>query len=404
MSLNNKIFLSFEKLKIYCEKEGYMGYDPYDGLNSKVFNKLGFLSRIKIIKLVWIQIFKRSPINFRNLFGILPEYNPKALGLFLSSYCLTYKRDPSQNNLDKINFFIDKIISCKSEGYSGACWGYNFDWQSRAFFQPKNTPTIVVSSFIANSLIDAYEIKKDDKLLKIAKSTCDFILNDLNRYSENDKNQAFPYSPLDKSIVFNASLLGVRLLSRVYSLTRERSLIIEAKKAVNYVCNNQNIDGSWSYGTYSFHQWIDNFHTGYNLECIADYMKYSGDRDYEYNLEKGFQYYINTFFTKKGIAKYYSNKIYPIDIHSIAQLIITLDKLNKMNKYKPLVNKVLSWSIDNMQEKKGFFYYQKKRFFTIRIPYMRWSQAWMLLSLNTYLKYYLPEYTKLQNENMVRSF
>ena len=31
---------SFIKLKHYCEKEGYKGWDPYDGLNSRVFQAL----------------------------------------------------------------------------------------------------------------------------------------------------------------------------------------------------------------------------------------------------------------------------------------------------------------------------------------------------------------------------
>ena len=26
------------KLKKYCEKENFKGWDPYDGLNSKIFN------------------------------------------------------------------------------------------------------------------------------------------------------------------------------------------------------------------------------------------------------------------------------------------------------------------------------------------------------------------------------
>ena len=34
---------SFKKLKLYCEAEGFKGWDPYDGLNSKVFQALPWL-------------------------------------------------------------------------------------------------------------------------------------------------------------------------------------------------------------------------------------------------------------------------------------------------------------------------------------------------------------------------
>ena len=382
---------SFKSLAVYCEGQQFKGYDPYDGLNSKFFQSLPLIRENRIIRLAWIQLFKRSPLNLRKLAGIKKDYNPKALGLFLSGYCTLYKHDNKPMHLEKIMFFLEKIENCRTQGYSGACWGYNFDWQSRAFFQPKFMPTIVASSFIANALLDAYEITKDEKLLLTARSTCDFILKDLNRTSDASGNFAFSYSPLDNSVVFNASLLGARLLARVFSYTEEPNLITESKKAVAYCCNYQKEDGSWSYGTLPFHQWIDNFHTGYNLECISDYMKYSRDISYSDVLNKGIKYYLETFFTDKGVPKYYNNSVYPIDIHAPAQLIITLQKVGKLDTYRELTEKVLNWTIDNMQSNEGFFRYQINKYVTSKIPYMRWSQAWMFISLSIYLNHFMPK-------------
>jgi rhamnogalacturonyl hydrolase YesR len=171
----------------------------------------------------------------------------------------------------------------------------------------------------------------------------------------------------------------------VYSFTGEKELIAEAKKPVVFCCNFQRSDGSWGYGTLPFHQWVDNFHTGYNLECISDYMKFSGDNEYEEQVDKGFKYYINTFFTDTGIPMYYNNSIYPIDIHAPAQLVITLTKLNKFSEHKKLLDKVLRWTIDNMQSDEGYFYYQINKHFSSHIPYIRWAQAWMFYALATYL-------------------
>ncbi len=384
--MNTEFIEPLNRLRIYCEAEKFKGYDPYDGLNSNFFQAIPVLSKKRLVKLAWIQFFKRSPLNLRSLTGIKKEYNPKAMGLFLSSYCRLYEAEAKQEYFDKMDFFIEKINSSVSKGYSGACWGYNFDWQARAFFQPKGTPTVVASVFIANALLDAYEITKHDALLKTARSTCDFILKDLNRTYDDKNNFAFSYSPLDKSVVFNASLLGSRLLSRVYSFTNEKELVEAAKRSVAYCCHYQRPDGSWGYGTLPFHQWVDNFHTGYNLECISDYMKFSGDNVYLNNVNQGFGYYINTFFTKEGIPKYYNNSIYPIDVHAPAQLVITLAKLNRFYEHKDILDKVLSWTIKNMQSDKGFFYYQVNKYFSSKIPYMRWAQAWMFYALSTYLK------------------
>jgi hypothetical protein len=383
--MDNLFQESFNKLVGYCEKEEFKGYDPYDGLTSSFFQSLTFLSRHHLPRLIWIQIFKRSPINLRPMVGIKKSHNPKGLSLFLSGYCTLYKSDSKKEYLDKIHFFINKINEKAIPGFSGACWGYNFDWEATVFSQPINTPTIVVSSFIANSLLDAYEILRDEKLLMTARSTCDFILKDLNRSYENNGNYAFSYSQLDKSIIFNASLLGCRLLSRVYSFTGEGNLINEAKKVVNYCCDSQREDGSWTYGKEYFQQWVDNFHTGFNLECISDYMKLTGDYSFKKNLQNGFDYYIKTFFTNEGIPKYYNNSTYPIDIHSPAQLVITLSKLDKFQEKRKLIDKVLMWTINNMQSRKGFFYYQINKCFSSKIPYMRWSQAWMFYALSMYL-------------------
>ena len=172
----------------------------------------------------WIQLLKRSPINLRKLLLVPKDYNPKGLGLFLSSYCKLYNINKDSQSLSKIHLLTERIIGLISDGYSGACWGYNFDWQARAFFQPKYMPTVVVTSYVANAILDAFDITGDKNLLEIAKSSCDFVLKDLNRSYDEYGNYAYSYSPVDESVVFNASLLGSRLLSRVYSYTKERYL------------------------------------------------------------------------------------------------------------------------------------------------------------------------------------
>ncbi len=383
--MSDKIADSLSRLTAWCEREAYKGYDPYDGLNSTLFNSIPVLSKNKFFRLAWIQTFKRSPLNFRPLTGVKKEYNPKALGLFLSGYCKLYLQKPEKNYLEKIHFFTELLSELQNRRWSGSCWGYNFDWQARAFFQPKNTPTVVASTFIGSALLDAYEITGNENLVKIARSACDFIMKDLNRTIDETGNFAFSYSPLDRSVVYNASLLGSRLLARVYSITGEDELISAAKKSVTFCCGHQNADGSWSYGLLPFHRWIDNFHTGYNLECISDYMKYSGDNSFIQSMERGFQYYMGNFFTEEGIPRYYNNSLYPVDIHCSAQLVITLSKLDQFERFRPVAERVINWTIDKMQSNNGYFYYQINRYFSSRIPYMRWAQAWMFYALSTYL-------------------
>ena len=375
---------SFLSLKAFCEEKEFAGWDPYDGLNSRVFQALPGLPGSRWARLAWIQLFKRSPVNLRRIAVVPEEHNAKGLGLFLTGYCHLYRTEPRAEYREKILFLADTILAIASQGYAGACWGYNFDWQARAFFQPKRTPTVVATSFVADALLTAGDTLNESRWLEAAFSSARFVLTDLNRTYDEKGNFSFSYSPLDKTQVFNASLLGARLLARVSSYTGEQLLRDEARKAVQYVCDRQRPDGAWEYGTLPYHRWVDSFHTGFNLECIYEYRKFTGDGSFEAAMEKGFSYYVRHFFTAEGVPKYYDNKTFPIDIHSPAQLIATLFKMDRLTEHRDLAEKVLDWTIREMQAPRGYFFYQRRRFLNSRINYMRWAQAWMFYAFTYY--------------------
>ena len=379
---------SFNKLHDYVLSQEFKGWDPYDGLNSTIFRASG-LDKIPIARLAWIQFFKRSPMNLRRALMVPKGYNPKGLGLFLSCYSKALLHNQWEDDNEKlqfedcIDFLAKKLIDTKTQGYSGACWGYNFDWQARGgLFFPAGTPTVVATTYAAYGLFDAYEATGKEEYLNIALDAVKFVTHDLNRDYRRDDTFLFSYSVRKgNNTVYNASLLGSKLLSRAYHYSSDEATLDLAKKSVLAVVDAQHEDGSWVYGELGIQNWIDSFHTGFNLECIADYMKYSGDRTVEGSLQKGFKFYIENFFTEEGVPKYFNDKVYPIDIHCPAQFIVTLSSMDQLENYRDLVNSVLAWTIQNMQDPKGYFYYQVKPMWKTRIPYMRWSQAWMAHSL-----------------------
>lgn len=392
--MKSKIESSFLKLKSYCEAENFKGWDPYDGLNSKIFNALPF-KHWDLARLAWIQGFKRSPINFRKILMVPKEHNAKGIALFLSGYCNIYdlalkgKTDfgNKEDLLSKINELANLLNELKNTNFSGACWGYNFPWQARRLFLfPKDTPTVVATAFCVEALFKAYDITKNEYYKSLALSAADFIINDLNKTSHNS-GFLFSYSPYNgNNTVYNASLLGAKTLSLCYKYSEKYIYKKTASIVVKAVCEGQNKDGSWVYGMLPIQSWIDSFHTGYNLDAISTYQNCTGDNQFNSNLKKGFSYYVTNFFETNGTPKYYNNKTYPIDIHCPAQLFVTLSKLDEFKMHKDLAYKVIIWSIKNMQSKKGFFYYQLKKRWSSKIPYMRWSSAFMFNSMTFYFK------------------
>ncbi|MBR0023928.1 MAG: delta-aminolevulinic acid dehydratase [Muribaculaceae bacterium] len=396
--MNKLLIKSLIALKDYCEKEQFKGWDPYDGLNSKVFMSLPGLKNNSFYRLAVIQLFKRSPINLRKIALVSKEYNAKGVGLFLQGYCNLHEAVMGRPELagtfgeaqeieKQIDALAKLLISLRSQGdYHGACWGYNFDWQNRTgFIFPKFTPTVVATTFCATALISAYEITKNQEFLDVALSSAQFVITDLNRTECNDAF-LFSYSPLKgHETVYNASLLGSKLLSWCYKYTSNEEYRTLARESVLACCHGQQENGAWVYGMLPVQQWVDSFHTGYNLEALKEYEYLTGDDTFHHCLDKGFDYYIKNFFEQDGSPRYYDNKKYPIDIHCPAQLFVTLAKMNKFQEYKLISEKVLKWTVDNMQSSNGYFYYQLKKGINSKISYMRWSNAFMFYALTYYL-------------------
>jgi hypothetical protein len=221
----------------------------------------------------------------------------------------------------------------------------------------------------------------------MALSAGKFIIKGLN-ISEGNKGICFSYTPLDRAQVHNANLLGAAYLARLYSVSRDTEFLDHALSATRFSIDRQASDGSWPYGETRTQKWIDNFHTGYNLVALHKISQYAKIDEFEDNLHRGYQFYKKNFFVDGSLVKYYHDRLYPVDIHSIAQSIITLMELNKLDRSsRDIAFSVCNWGINNMRSKEGFFYYQKKRYCKNRISYMRWSQAWMLLALATFLGY-----------------
>ncbi|MBL0340953.1 MAG: hypothetical protein IPP71_08500 [Bacteroidetes bacterium] len=184
-------------------------------------------------------------------------------------------------------------------------------------------PTIVATGIITNALFLYHQFSGNTKSLDLCKSACEFILHDINQTIDPDGSVCFSYSPFDKIRVFNASMKGVRALSQVYSVTQKSELAETALKGVRFVMKQQKPNGSWNYAEGKNGAWVDNYHTGYVLDCLNDYMKNTGDYSWQSNQQKGFDYYSNTFFQEGEIPKFFNNATYPIDCTAGGQSLLT---------------------------------------------------------------------------------
>src|SRR5262249_48788821 len=133
---------------------------------------------------------------------------------------------------------------------------------------------IVWTSLIGHAYIDAFEATQDDWFLRVAESACRWIL-ELPR-EKTDRGECISYLSHVQSSIHNANMLGAGLLARAAQHTGDQECRRVARAGMEYSCTRQRSDGSWWYAEEAKYHWIDNFHTGYNLDSLHDYLEATG--------------------------------------------------------------------------------------------------------------------------------
>ena len=100
-------------LKSFIDND-FSGHDPFDSLNSKIFN-LTPLKYSKIAKLIFTQLGKRSPINLRNLLLVPKSRNAKGVALIILGLIENFKISNDDYYLDQAKTLVDWLILNKCE-------------------------------------------------------------------------------------------------------------------------------------------------------------------------------------------------------------------------------------------------------------------------------------------------
>jgi len=373
----------------YARREKYMGYGKHDALNSPLVKTLTFNQ--KWLRVLAIQAVMRSPINIRPLLNVKKYRNPKGISLFARSFLNLYKIHNNDEYLNEASALLRWLDKIHVKDRSGPCWGYFWDWQDLGFFAPFGSPNCVVTTFVGQALLDGYEITGNERWLQLTVNSIDFIRHDLKVLYEDKKMKCVSYVPDENvtMIVMDVSALAGALIARVSHATQNKALADEACKLINYVIDKQTTEGAWYYthppGASPVK--IDNYHTGFILDAILDYQRFSGDDRFHSAYNHGLEFYLRNLFLDNGAPKWQSDKIYPFDIHGAATGIATFSRAAYYEnpKYINAAFRIASWAITNMQSPLGFFYYQKFKHWTTKFTEMRWCNAWMAYGLSNLL-------------------
>jgi len=372
-----RLSATIESLGAWVEEHEYRGYEPFDGLSSWL-RPLAF-GRALPLRLLQ-QFVRQSPFNVRPLVGVRPQESTKGRGYMAWGYLALYQMDPRPAYLDKAVACLEWLDRHKVARFARHSWSNHFDFASRGGTYTPNDPIIVWTSLIGHAYIEAFEATGKKWFLEVATSACDWIM-DLPR-ERTSRGDCLSYLADRQVSIHNANMLGAGLLARAAKHGGNQDYARVARSAMQFSCVRQQADGSWWYAEDEKFRWIDNFHTGYNLDSLKYYIDATGDDEFRPNLRKGLQFFTRNFFEDDGCPKYYDNRTYPVDIQCAAQAIDTLATFGpETDECLALADKVAAWTVDNMRDPGGYFYYRKYPFVTAKTPMLHWGQATMFKAL-----------------------
>jgi rhamnogalacturonyl hydrolase YesR len=362
---------SLKQLEAWIERHGYEAYEPFDGLSSPL-RRLTFGSLF--VDRLLMQAVRQSPINLRPLVGIRPLPSTKGRGYMAAGYLTMLRVTGDAEYCRKAVACLDWLAAHTSPKFRENSWANHFDFASRGGRYSKDESIIVWTALIGQAFVDAFEALNEPRFLVVAESACRWILA-LPR-ERTESGTCLSYHALDQSSIHNANMLGGAFLARCWRHTKKVQYLEAAAEAMRYSCSRQRPDGSWWYAEAPKYHWIDNFHTGYNLDSLKCYIESTGDETFRGHMLRGLRFYTEHFFREDGCPRYYHNRTQPIDSQCAAQSFETLSNFEEVDRScLPLAERVTRWTISNMQDRDGHFYYRKYPLLTAKAPMLHWAQA-----------------------------
>jgi uncharacterized protein YyaL (SSP411 family) len=356
-------------MRAWGEARDWEGFDPYDGLNTPFAPVLTFGRPLG--KRILAQAVKQSPVNLRPLLRIRPARNAKAIALVASAYA-NLARAGDDEAARAATRWLDWLLDHSDGGPGTLAWGYHFDVQTRFFGYPRGTPNAIASSFAAHALLDGFELLGDARWGEAATTAADDMMRRLLVNADN--RTYFRYVENERELVHNANLLCCSVLARTSQLLEAPKFADVARSALACSLAAQRPDGAWPYADADEHGWVDNFHTGYVLESLAHCAAL--DDSIPDRLQRGLAFWDRELFLDDGTPRYDTRSLYPLDAHCYASAIDTWVAVRTWNDEAiEHATRVAQLLIDQMLDPEGYVHFQRRRHWTNKVPFVRWTTA-----------------------------
>jgi hypothetical protein len=344
------------------------------------------------VKAALIQINKVSPLNLRKILSIDPGIDVKGSSVFLQSYCNLHESGVDGPLEEDGPYLFSTLMSGSIRNGNMIAWSshyFNYVGVDGSILTP-STPDLIGTSNVVKAICNYSRLRGID-----VRDTIEKYYNFLLCNFDHDHACYFYGHHVKDKYVPNCDAEVISSIHSAREIAKNSDVDELCRTSLRKMIDSQEEDGSWFYSYYHdghVYRQLD-FHQGYIIDGLIDALDLFPEmaKGISGSLEKATMFY-DSMFTKDGRGYYRFPRQYPTDIHNQAQGIITYVKLyNTFNdkRYLDMSTRICNWTIRSMQDGNGYFYYQKGRLLVNKIPYMRWSQAWMMLALS-----YIIEFAK----------
>lgn len=338
--------LEIEIIENFLCRDELMSHDPYDIWKTKIgisIKKLFYKSKYLGIIPAGILAFYDQYLNNDYRIGYSKQEYPIVRAQASLTLLNVYEETKSIKHIDYAKKHINWLLRNYSKGYSGYCWGLDFNWVYSAFdTYDKNIPFSTHTPYPLEAMIKYYAKTNDNDMIEPIKSVFLFLENDIKIMKETDDLLILSYSVKKDRIVTNANAYLMYMYALLIEFIPHEKVYIENKisKLFNFLKSVQDNGGSWKYSPYSEKSFIDCFHSAFVLKNIIKTNRIIELDNSNKVILEGYSFIMDNFLNKeKFLFKRFvkSNKLSTVkyDLYDNAEMLNLAILMNdKKNNWK----------------------------------------------------------------------
>jgi hypothetical protein len=316
---------------------------------------------------------------------------PIADAHYAMGFAFLYEATENSAHLERAIHFLSELEKSRSRDFEEFCWGYPFDWVTRAGVIKEHTPLITTTPYGYEAFLQVYELDPQEKWKRILESIARHASVDIKDFKASETASSCSYTPFDKGGVINAAAYRAFLLTSASQVLLKDEYWRIAERNLNFVLENQNPDGSWHYAVDGVRNFVDHYHTCFVMKALAKIHTLTGHVACLEALARGVGYYLKNLFDEDGLPKPFSKAprltVYKRELYDCAECInLCLLLRDRFPQLETTLETVVVGVLKDWIKPDGSFRSRRLHLGWDNVPMHRWGQSQMFRSLVFYLR------------------